>query len=83
MATQILLLMTYPHIFFPASKIPSYLSAVYNIQEKHNEELHPAMRTNSDMEVRKGFIFKKYLNVRYLRTFIYSVLRAFDAISKN
>ena len=41
------------------------------------------MRTNSDMEVRKGFIFKKYLNVRYLRTFIYSVLSAFDAISKN
>ena len=41
------------------------------------------MRTNSDMEVRKDFIFKKYLNVRYLRTFIYSVLSVFDAVSKN
>ena len=51
------------------------------IQEKH--KLHQAMRTSSDIKVGKDRIFKKYLNVGYPRTFIYSLLNAPDEISTH
>ena len=38
------------------------------------------MRTSSDIKVGKDRIFKKYLNVGYPRTFIYSLLNAPDEI---
>ena len=41
------------------------------------------MSTSSDIKLGKDHIFKKYLNAGYLRTFIYSVLNAFDAISAH
>ena len=39
------------------------------------------MRTSSDIKVEKDCIFKKYLNLDYPRTFIYSALNAFDESS--
>ena len=41
------------------------------------------MRTTSAIEVEKDHIFKNYLNVGYPRTFIYSVLNAFDDTSTH
>ena len=41
------------------------------------------MWTSPDIEVGEDRIFKKYLNVGYPRTFIYSVLNAFDDISTH
>ena len=38
------------------------------------------MSTTSDIKAEKDRIFKNYLNAGYPRTFIYSVLNAFDAI---
>ena len=43
-----------------------------------NEKLYQAKRTSSDIEVGKDRIFKKNLNPSYPRTFIYSVLNAFN-----
>ena len=39
------------------------------------------MSTCSDIKTGKDRIFKKYLNAGYLRTFTYSVLNVFNAIS--
>ena len=38
------------------------------------------MRTSSNIKARNNRIFRKYLNAGYPRTFIYSVLNAFDDI---
>ena len=41
------------------------------------------MSTSSDIEAGQDRIFKKHLNAGYPRTFIYSVLNAFDDISAH
>ena len=73
METQILILMTYPHIFLPLPRHFHWPSALTNRFKRNiNEELNQAMSTSSDIKTGKDCIFKKYLN--YLRTFIYSVI---------
>ena len=80
METQILILMTYPHIFLPLPRHFHWPSALTNRFKKNINE-DKAMSTCSDIKTGKDRIFKKYLNAGYLRTFIYSVLNAFNAIS--
>ena len=84
MATEILILMTYSHLFFCFQDTIHWPSAVTNRFKRNiNEELHQAMSTSFDIKARKDHIFKKCLNAGYPRTFIYLVLNAFDAISAH
>ena len=75
--------MTCPHIFLPLPTHFHWPSALINRFKRNiNEELHQAMSASSDIKVGKDRIFT-FLNVCYLKTFIYSVLNAFDAISAH
>ena len=77
--------MTCPHNFFCYFQDTFHWSSTVPKRFKRNinEELHQAMRTSSDIKVGKDRIFKKYLNVGYPRTFIYSLLNAPDEISTH
>ena len=63
-ATEILILMTYPHIFFATSHTTFIDHLIYLIGSRRNknEKLNPAMSTGSDIKTGKDPILKKNLN---------------------
>ena len=63
-ATEILILMTYPHIFFPTSHTTFIDHLIYLIGSRRNinEKLNQAISTSSDIKTGKDPILKKNLN---------------------
>ena len=63
-ATEILILMTYPHIFFPTSHTTFIDHLIYLIGSRRNiiEKLNQAMSASSDIKAVKDPILKKNLN---------------------
>ena len=62
--TEILILMTYPHIFFATSHTTFIDHLIYLIGSRRNinEKLNQAISTSSDIKTGKDPILKKNLN---------------------